>query len=73
MEYIGTYFKVTDEEITATGKVEIYLQSSRDEAVLAALYTHRLHNGNAHGSMNGVITCPSCGQIAITQLRVTDG
>ena len=67
MEYIGTYYKVTDEEITPTGKVEIYLQPSRDEAVSAALYTHRLHNGRAHASMNGIITCPSCGQIAITK------
>lgn len=40
----GHYYTVTDEAITPTGKVETYLAKDRDEALLMALYTHRLHN-----------------------------
>lgn len=61
----GHYYNVTDEAITPTGKVETYIAESRTNAVLMALYTHRLHNGNAQAHPRGVIHCPSCGQIAI--------
>ena len=59
------YYTVTDEAITPTGKVETFTAKDRDEAVMMAIYTHRLHNGNAYGTPHGVIHCPSCGQIAI--------
>lgn len=65
MEFKGHYYKVTDEEIKATGKIETYAAESRDEAVLMTLYTHRLHDGRAWATSIGVIHCPSCGQIAI--------
>ncbi len=68
MKYIGTYYKVTDEEIVPTGETELYIQPTLDDAVLTALYTHRLHNGRAWASQNGIIHCPSCGQIAITKV-----
>jgi hypothetical protein len=64
--FTGTYYTVTDEAITPTGKTESYVAPDRDEALLMALYTHRLHNGNAYGTLHGVIHCPTCGQIAIT-------
>lgn len=64
--YTGTYYQVTDEAITRTGKVELYFQPTRQAAIDAALYTHRLHNGRAIATERGVIHCPSCGQIAIT-------
>jgi len=64
--FTGTYYTVTDEAITPTGKTETYGAKDRDEALLMALYTHRLHNGRAWGTPRGVINCPSCGQIAIT-------
>ena len=67
---MGTHYQVTDEEIVATGKIEIYLQFTRDQAISAALYTHRLHDGNASASKNGVITCNYCNsQITITTIR----
>ena len=65
--YKGTFFNVTDEDITPTGKVEFYFQPSRQMAIDAALYTHKLHNGNAAVRKDGVIHCPTCGQIAITK------
>lgn len=71
-QYEGHYYTVTDEAITPTGKVEIYTAKSRDEAVLMALYTHRLHNGRAWATNHGVIVCPSCGQIAIVSKPAAD-
>lgn len=68
MKYLATYYKVTNDEIMPTGKTEVYIQPTRDEAVLNALYIHRLHNGRAWASNNGVIRCPSCGQIAVTKI-----
>jgi len=68
--YMATHYHVTDEEIVATGRIEIYVQFTRDQAISAALYTHRLHDGNASASKNGVITCHYCkSQIAITTIR----
>ena len=64
--YKGTFYKVTDEAITQTGKIELYFQPTRQMAIDAALYTHKLHNGSAIATKNGVIHCPTCGQIAIT-------
>jgi hypothetical protein len=65
--YIGTFYSVSDEGITQTGKRERYWQPTRQMAIDACLYTHKLHNGNASASKNGVIDCPTCGQIAITK------
>ena len=65
MIYTGHHYKVTDDKITATGKKELWQCASRQEAINSALYTHRLHNGNAYASEQGVIHCPTCGQIAI--------
>ena len=65
--YKGTFYNVTDESINPTGKVELYFQPTRQMAIDAALYTHKLHNRNAMASKNGVIYCPKCGQIAITK------
>ena len=68
--YLATHFQVTDEEIVATGKIEVYLQTTKEEAISAALYTHRLHDGNASASRNGVIRCNYYNsQIAITTIR----
>ena len=68
MQYLGTYYKVTDDEILPTGKVELYIQSNRKDAIRAAIYIHEVHNKNVWASKNGVIHCPSCGQIAITKI-----
>ena len=68
-KYVGTYFIVTDDAITPIGKLETWQASSREEAIAHALYTHRVHNGKATATPRGVIHCPSCGQIAITQSR----
>jgi hypothetical protein len=65
--YSGTFYTVTETAITRTGKTELYFQPTRQAAIDAALYTHRLHNGNATVTPRGVIHCPTCGQIAITK------
>jgi hypothetical protein len=65
--YQGTFYNVTNEAITPTGKIELYYQPTRQMAIDAALYTHKLHSNNATASKNGVIYCPKCGQIAITK------
>ncbi len=67
MIYNGYHYKVTDAEIVHTGKIELWFAESRQEAIEHALYTHRLHNRNATVSKMGVVTCPSCGQIAIVK------
>ena len=64
--YQGTFYRVTDEAITPIGKIELYYQPTRQMAIDAALYTHKLHNGNTIATKCGVIHCPTCGQIAIT-------
>lgn len=66
-DFTAHFFKVTDTEIVATGKTESYPAIDRQTAVEHCLYTHRLHNGNATASWLGVITCPSCGQIAVVK------
>ena len=66
MIYSGSHYKVTDAEIAPTGKIEVWVAESRQEAIEAAVYTHRLHNRRAYASPFGIIHCPSCGQIAIT-------
>ena len=73
MKYLGTYYKVTDEKITPTGETELYIQPTLDVAILSALYTHKLHNGRGWVNINVVITCPSCGQIAITKMGDENG
>jgi len=65
--FTAHFYKVTDTEIVATGKTELYPAVDRKTAVEHCLYTHRLHNGNATASWLGVITCPSCGQIAVVK------
>lgn len=65
--YIGYIYVVTDTAITDTERREYYLAPTRDDAVKFCLYTHRLHNGHATASPNGVVTCPNCGQIAVVK------
>ena len=69
-DHIGTHFTATDEKITRTGTTEHYPHTSRKTAVERCLYTHRLHNGKAFSTRLGVVHCPSCGQIAITNIPV---
>ena len=70
--FTAHFFKVTDTEITATGKTELYPAVDRKTAVEHCLYTHRLHNGNATASWLGVVSCPSCGEIAIVKDKNQD-
>jgi len=65
--FTAHFYKVTDAEIVATGKTESYPAIDRQTAVEHCLYTHRLHNGNATASKLGVISCSSCGQIAVVK------
>lgn len=65
--YQGHHYKVTDEAITPTGKIETWDTETREQAVGKALYTHQLHNKNAKATPRGVIHCPTCGQIAIVK------
>ena len=65
--FTAHFFKVTDTEIVATGKTELYPAIDRQTAISNCLYTHRLHNGNASASSLGVVSCPSCGQIAVVK------
>lgn len=65
--FTAHFFKVTDTEIIPTGKMELYPAIDRQTAVEHCLYTHRLHNGNATSSKFGVISCSSCGQIAVVK------
>lgn len=65
--YDGHYYKVTDDEISPTGKIETYLAETRQDAIDKALYTHQLHAGRAFKTPLGVIHCPKCGQIAIVK------
>ena len=70
MNYIATFYSVSDAEIIPTGKTELYVQPTLDQAIEAALYTHRLHEGAARSSIvKGVITCPKCGQASITKAK----
>ena len=50
----ATHFKVTDEEITATGTREYYEAADREQAVEKCLYTHRLHDG--HCDLSACVT-----------------
>jgi hypothetical protein len=65
MLFTAHQYTVTDTDITPTGKTEVYVQETREAAIAACLYTHKLHNGNAVASKNGVIHCPTCGQMAV--------
>ena len=68
MLWAGHHFKVTDQDIEPTGKIEVWEAETRDEALSAALYSHRLHSGRATISPRGVIYCPGCDvHIAITK------
>ena len=65
--FTAHFYKVTDTEIVATGKTESYPAIDRQTAVEHCLYTHRLHDGNATASWLGVVSCPSCGEIAVVK------
>lgn len=67
--YHAIHYHVTDDSILPSGKIELYLADTREQAIASALYTHRLHDGKAWASDLGVICCPTCGQIAIVEAK----
>jgi hypothetical protein len=63
----ATEFKVNDEAIEPTGRVEIYQAETPDEAVEHCLYTRKLANGNAFVGPSKRVVHDGATQWAITR------
>lgn len=64
--YLAIGYVVTDAAIRRSGRVEHYgTRASRQDAVTAWLYTHKIHHRHAATNERGIGTCPKCGIFAI--------
>jgi hypothetical protein len=68
-QYAGHFYKVTDSAITPTGELERYPAETVEDAASHCLYSHRLHNRNAHllSGSKQIVVCPQHGQIAVVR------